>query len=431
MNSMRCEAAPHWGRGEIDEIPGVCPRQSTWSSRRGVIACLSVMLGLLLVPAQATAATQEGEDAASVQEEDDQGEGQLDEGLTEPGRRAIEELSQQELEDQGFVFESTITQRERAHATVFAMTAGAVVPGAGHWHLDDSRTALALVATEISALALLSTGAFLSLSPTGRPAIDDRRREMFFLGTGLLGTRRIVDIVGTAYRDELGIPRSTSRRVGWGVQAGYEYLRPPDLSMRHLSSVGGVFRTRHMSLEAGTAQELGWGMSDYHAEGRWFPLVGTDPTNRFGVGLRGRFLHYRLDEPFQRADAAFFVEGAFNMGRLFTHLDQMEGGMLVGYGVEGRRRIDDEQDDQWTPLTQEATLIPMRMYLAFNFIDPLRLEVSLQRGMRHWLEPVPSRIGVPSLDVTYRSADRLDLLFSSIFGTGTGVGAGLRFWFGE
>lgn len=376
--------------------------------------------------------TSERPGAESVHSDDDNEESEEEElrggSLVERERRSLAEMSRTELEEQGFVFEDTLTQRERAHATVFAMTAGAVVPGAGHWHLDDSRTGLALVVVDVSALALLSAGGVLALRPTGYRGIDERRRELWFLGTGLLATSWLTDIVGTAYRDELGIPTSTRRDVGWGVTTGYEYLRPPELTMRHLATVSAGLRTRHLEFEAGTAQELGWGMSDYRVEGRWFPLVGTDRTNRLGVGVEGRFLHYRLDEPFQRADLVVTLDMAFNMGRLFAHLDQMEAGLSVGYGVEGRRWLD---DDEWTPMGRKGALIPMRMHLAFNVTDPLRLEMAMQRGTRHWLEPEPSRVGVPEISMSYRSADRFDLLFTAIFGRGSGVEAGLRFWFGE
>lgn len=401
---------------------------------RWPIAALIAMAFVGIAPLDAKAATEsESVAAASVDADEDDEDSEEDDtregALADPGRRSLDQMSRAELEERGFVFEDTLTQRERAHATVFAMTAGAVVPGAGHWHMDDSRTAFALLAVDLSALALLSAGTFLALRPTGYRAIDDRRREMWFLGTGLLASSWMTDIVGTAYRDELGIPTSTRRDVGWGLTVGYEYLRPPDLTLRHLSTVSASVHTRHLELEAGTAQELGWGMSDYRVEGRWFPLVGADSTNRLGVGLSGRFVHYRLDEPFQRADLVLKLDMAFNMGRLFTHLDQMEVGLSVGYGIEGRRRLDDEE--RWTPLSREGSLIPMRMHLAFNFTDPLRLEVALQRGMRHWLEPELSRVGIPLISLSYRSADRLDLLFTSMFGRGSGLGAGLRFWFGE
>ncbi len=346
----------------------------------------------------------------------------------EQERRTLEDMSREELEEEGFVFEDTLQERQRAHATLFAMTAGAVVPGAGHWQLDDSRTAISLVVVDATALALITAGTVLAIRPTERPAIDDRRYEMWFAGTGLLGTSWLVDIFGTAYRDDLGIPESTRRQRGWGVGARYEYVRPRELTLRHMWTTELTLRSRHLEGQLGMSQEFGWGMSDYFVEGRWFPLVSRDGRTRLGLQASGRVARYRMDEPFQRIDGVGRLVGELDLGRLIGHLDQMQVGVSIGAGARGERVL---VDDQWPDYEQQALLVPMRMELALNLTDPLRLIVGYERGERNWLEPQASRLGHPTVELRYRSTERIDLHFQSYFGQGTGLGAGLRFWFGE
>lgn len=407
-------------------------RRSTNSAAWKAVLVLMCVGAVVIGPTRGVAFDGEQPDQAEDGDRsngDEADETDADSPVAESPPATLDQMSRSELEEAGFVFEDTVSHRERAHATVFALAAGAVVPGAGHWHLDDSTTALGLVVADVSALTLLAGGTFLALRPTGSDVIDDRRHELWFLGAGLLGSTWMLDIIGTAYRDDLGIPDSTRRRTGWGVEARYEYQRPPDLSMRHLSSLEANFRSRQLELDVQTAQELGWGMSDYRAGARWFPVVGTNEVNRVGLELSGRLVQYRLDDPFRRLDVVASLEASFNMGRLFAHLDEMEAGFSAGYGLSARRTMDDQ--DRWMDWRRQADLIPMRMYLALNLTEPLRFEAAFERGARDWIELQPTRVGIPVFELTYRSADRVDLRFFSAFGNGTALGSGLRFWFGE
>ena len=382
-----------------------------WRNRWGTAAAATMAMVVVLWITAGEAVAQEG---ASIEWGDE--------------RQRLEDKSREELEEEGFEFEDIFEERERAYATLFAMTAGVVVPGAGHWQLEDSRTGLSLVALDLSALALITAGTVLSLKPTERAVIDDRRYELWFGGMGLLGTSWLIDIFGTAYRDDLGIPSSTRRQAGLGVEARYEFVRPRDLTLRHMWTTEAQFRSRSLEGELGTSQEFGWGMSDYFVSGRWFPQVSRDGQTRLGLGVSGRMARYRIDLPFQRADGAVHAGGDLNLGRLVSHLEEMHLGLRIGVGMRGQR---DQDQEVWSNWREEAWLVPMRLELALNVTDPLRLTVGFERGHRDWLEPQASRVGHPTVEVRYRSTERVDLHFQSYFGQGTGLGAGVRFWFGE
>lgn len=346
----------------------------------------------------------------------------------EAGRQSLEEMSREQLQEQGFVFENTLTQRERAHATLFALTAGAIVPGAGHWHLDDSSTAATLMVVDAAALTLIGSAFFLSVRPRGRSKLDDRRYDLGYLGAGLLGTSWLIDIFGTAYRDELGIPTSTRRHHGVGVAMGYQYWRPAGLSMRHVADVEVTARGRHIELKGRTAQELGIGMSDYELTGRWFPFVGTTPETRAGFGLSGRYRSYRFDESFRRAEVGGRLRGSLNLGRLVGHLDQMtlgaSTGLVLRTASQGRGSVR-EGSSRW--------FVPAELFLGLNLTDQLRVRGRWERSTDHWLETFDrlGPVGVGTCEVSYRSTDRLDLQFFTSFGHGVGIGAGLRGWFTE
>ena len=400
----------------------------------GRIACLVIALamGILWLPFESSAgepAGQEPDIEAEEAPEEQRSGSLLDEVLEAPALQSLEAMSREELEAQGFIFEETVTQTARAHATVFALTAGSVVSGAGHWHLDDSRTALTLLGMDLLAVSLIVGGIALRVNPTGRPAIDDRRREMWFFGSGLWGLSWLIDIFGTAYRDELGIPASTRRDVGWGVATRYEYWRPQDLSLRHLATTELNLRSRHFEGEARSSQELGWGMSDYEVTGRWFPFVGSRPDTRLGISTSGRMLRYRLDEPFQRHEATAKIQASLNLGQLYNHLEEMTIGVSAGLLVRGYRFLDDT--DQWTPLQYAGTGLPMRLHLALNLTDQLRLKMEYKRATGSWAEHGPDPIGIPVIYLFYRSTDRIDLQVFSALGNSPGFGAGIQLWFGE
>lgn len=348
----------------------------------------------------------------------------------EPGRRRLEQMSRSELEEQGFVFEDTLTERERAHATLFAMTAGAILPGAGHWHLEDRNTAMTLVGVDLTALGLIGAGIFLAVRPLERPLIDNRRHELWYLGTGLLATSWLIDIFGTAYRDELGIPASTRRSAGYGAMLKYHYWQPRDRSMRHVTSAVISARSPELELQARTSQELGLGMSDYEIDARWFPFVGTTTDTRAGVGVSGRYHRYRLDDPHRRAEFSAQIHTSLNLGRISGHLDRMTAGIDAGVTLRGHHQIEVGQPDR--PLfSSPVWRAPIKMFLELNLTDQLRLRSTYQRGTTHWLGLQESAIGIPSAQLTYRSTDRVDLKFFAAGGEGFGLGAGIQGWFGE
>lgn len=344
-------------------------------------------------------------------------------------RRDLIGFSREELQEAGFLFEDTTRDQQRANATLFALLAGPIVHGAGHWQLDDRRTALFLLTMEVVGLSLIGAGTALALNPTGMPAFDERRRELWFIGVSTLGLSWMIDIFGTAYRDDLGIPRSSARNIGWGGGLGYEYWRPRDLSLRHLTTATLGMKGEALQIEGRTSQELGYGMSDYEMKGGWTFLRGTDSLTSLGVELSGRYVQYRLDDPFERFDTTFQVRGSFNLGRFFAHLDQFKAGAAFGVGVRGYRFL--QLDDQMGALIYGGWYLPFQVFLGLNLTNQLRMDLSFSRWQGDWLERSRNRLGIPQLGLTYRSTDRLDLEFFLAFGDGVSLGAGLKFWVGD
>lgn len=367
-------------------------------------------------------------DSADTHEQSEQVE-QADE-LDGPGRRPRDSMSRVELKEAGFVFEDMLDLQARAQATLFAMTAGAVIHGAGHWQLGDRRTALALLGMEAAGITMIAGGLILAINPSGLPALDERRRELWHLGIGVVAMSWLIDVFGTAYHDDLGIPRATAREIGWGAGINYEYWRPKNLSLRHAAAAHVAAKTRRLHLHLQSTQELGYGMSDYALTGRWFPLVGSSPQTRLGLEISPRYLQYRLDEPFERGQLTLSLIGALDLGRFFPHLDQMSAGFELGLGAR-MYRFPTPDDDVWTPWRYGGWFLPLRLFLALNLTEALRLQVAFERQQGKWLEQKPSRIGVPVLELSYRSTQRLDLTFFFALGDGAALGAGLTFWLGE
>lgn len=376
--------------------------------------------------------------AAAETDEDGMEQGQIVEsprfdddrpGGDDRERRSLQSMSRSELEEAGFSFEDPLEQQHRAHATVFALLPGTLLTGAGHWHMDDSQTALRLLSADLVALALLTGGLVLALRPTGLTALDERRRDLWFLGAGTMGTTWLIDVFGTAYRDDLGIPASTKRTDGWGLALNYRYWRPRELSLRHVAEANLVGEGRRLAGELRTAQELGLGMSDYEASGTWFPFIGLARETRAGLEVSTRYLQYRLDEPFHRGDVKLRLHLSLDLGRLSSHLERLVVGTHVGVGWRAYRFRDDQ--DRWSPFRYGGWTIPLRTFLALNLTEQLRLEAGFERGEGDWLEANPRILGLPTLELAYGSTERIDLRFFARGGHGLSLGAGMLVWFGE
>lgn len=347
----------------------------------------------------------------------------------ESERRSLDELSREELEELGFVFEDILTERERAHATIFGMTAGIVVPGAAHWFLDDTPTALALAGNDLIGWTLLASGVGLALNPTGHRRLDDARHDLWFGGIGMLGASWLIDVFGSAYRDDLGIPQSTRREAGYGAGLSYRYWQPAGVDLRHMVAADVGVRGRNYDIEVSIGQGLDMGMSDLGAVVQWFPLVGPSPTTRLGVEMSGRYRWMDFDVSRRRGDAAAMVRGSVDLGRFSPHLDQL----TVGAAAGGRLPVIRATDEQGRPGDHRIGRwrVPLEMSMALNLTDQLRFDISWERNTGHWLQRSSGQLGVPGFGLDYRSTDHLDLRFFGAFGNGVGFGAGLRAWFGE
>ncbi|TXD39427.1 hypothetical protein FRC98_03255 [Lujinxingia vulgaris] len=371
--------------------------------------------------------------SAAAAQRDDAQEAPADAIAPEAERgRSLDGRTREELEARGFEFVSTVEQRRRAHATLLAASAGLVLHGVGHWHLQEPSTAYFLAGAELVGLTTIAGGAVLKLRPTGNPQLDQFSNELLFLGIATLGSSWLIDVLGTAYHDKLGVPTSTRRDHGLGLHLGYEYIRPENLSLRHVAAAQAYWRRRAYDLDLRVAQELGLGMSDYQLRGVWRPWVAAAAQTSVGVALQGGIIQYRLDLPYERARVALSAVGSINLGRLFPHLDQMtltaEAGVAVrtfrfAPGSAGATGTEGWRWGGWG--------VPLKVELGLNLTEELRFLAALERGQGDWMLTSNSRIGVPVFHILYRSARRLDLRFFAAFGDGVSAGAGLAFWLGE
>ncbi|RVU48458.1 hypothetical protein EA187_03210 [Lujinxingia sediminis] len=346
--------------------------------------------------------------------------------------KSLEGRTREELEAQGFEFVSTVEQRRRAHATLLAASAGLILHGVGHWHLKEPSTAYFLAGAELVGLTTIAGGIVLNLRPTGNARLDQFSNELLFLGIATLGSSWFIDVLGTAFHDELGVPSSTRRDHGLGLHLGYEYIRPDNLSMRHVAAAQAYWRRRNYDLDLRVAQELGLGMSDYKLRGVWRPWVAAAAQTSVGVALQSGLVQYRLDLPYERARVALSAVGTINLGRLFPHLDQMTLSAEAGLAVRTFRFAPGSAGASGTEGWRWGGWgVPLKVELGLNLTEELRFLAALERGQGDWILTSNSRIGVPVFHILYRSARRLDLRFFAAFGDGVSAGAGLAFWLGE
>ncbi|MFU8803077.1 MAG: hypothetical protein ACNA8W_04630 [Bradymonadaceae bacterium] len=211
-------------------------------------------------------------------------------------RKSLTVMTREELSEDGFVFGDDLGRGSRARAIVLAATAGLVVHGVGHWYVNDRQTALVLMGMQGLSMAMLGTalGGYLwgQDNAWGSSRVIS---PLILVGGGLFVLSYLIDVVGTIYSDELGLPENTHRTRGISVVARYTYIKPDHVFLRH-------FLLGEVRLDLGrfygatrTLQEVGLDLSTYGATVGWRPWQGTLPLTHVFMEVDSDYLVQRAD----------------------------------------------------------------------------------------------------------------------------------------
>ncbi len=223
------------------------------------------------------------------------------------------------------------------------MVPGLVVHGAGHFVLDEKRTARNLLIMEGIGVGLLAVGG-LTVFFTGAsryfaaPAISAT-----MAGGGLLASSAFGDLYGTISRDGDAVTARLRPPVSWETELGYRRVHDPqfaytDFLVERVSHQVGAFRfspSGWFSTRGDTAR--------YRLEGQYRVLGATafeTPVDASFLDVTLGFVHQRhRPERFTKGSAELSLDGRYDLGRLGRTLRGSFVELGVGYAL-GRLDYD-------------------------------------------------------------------------------------------
>lgn len=231
----------------------------------------------------------------------------------------------------------------RPLAVTSAVVPGLIVHGAGHYVLDEKRTARNLLIMEGVGFGLTAVGG-LTVFFTGAsryfiaPAIT-----AVMTGGGLIATGYFADIYGTANRDGGAVTARLRAPVAWETELGYRRVYDPQFAYRdflveRVSHQIGAFRfspSGWFSTRGDTAR--------YRLEGQYRVLgatAGQTPSDASFLDVTLGFVHQRhRPERFTKGSAELAVDVRYDLGRLGRTLRGSFVDLGTGYAL-GRMDYD-------------------------------------------------------------------------------------------
>ncbi|MBA2663723.1 MAG: hypothetical protein H0U74_15660 [Bradymonadaceae bacterium] len=381
------------------------------------LVCALMIIGLLM-PWAATAQSQPQADDDSPDNVQPEPEPAIDDS-----RKPLSQFSRQDLLAAGFVFDDASQAQSRALGTLLASTAGLALRGIGHWYIDDQRTAIILLATQGTA-ALLVGSALAARHWGDSPAFA---APMLYLGSGLFLLSYFVDVLGTAYSDELGLPPNSFANRTLGISTRYNFIDSRSHEILHVLSAEVIADLGRVYARAQTAQEIALEMSLYGGTLGWRPWRGASPMTAAMLEVNASFAQWRSAADYERLDLGAHVGGSLDLGDVFHHLDNFALGFSVGLGQRFYGLTGNGQQDQrkWS---RSLSYLPMELFAHLNLTDSLNARFAYSRSKSHFLQTTQDVIGVSSLEFVYSSTNRLDLALRGELGSGFGISAALTLW---
>ena len=373
----------------------------------------------------------EGDELLKTEEDDAQ---RRDRPLEQP----IKGMSDAELREAGFVFGDAQDSRVRSTATLLALFPGSLAHGIGHWYMGDRRAAIILAAMETMGLGLF-LGAGLSPVVYGADfGASSATRHLMYLGAGLFAASYVLDVVGTIQgADPLLFkhPSDAPRKASVGLK--YGYLELGELPIRNVLLADAVGDLGAGYVELRTLQDVGLTLSTYGATLGARPWRHPElPGARLELEVDAEWMQWRQRGRFERVTVAGLVGGSLDLGFLSKTMQRVALGLKTGYlhqwfALPAPTRFNplepEPEPSQWS---HDAAGLPFMMWVQFDLSRRTRMRMEYTRRDGALLHDGSPALGVPAMQINYRSTANLDIEARADWGSGLGLWAGLRIWAG-
>lgn len=311
-------------------------------------------------------------------------------------------------------------------ATLLALGPGLVVHGLGHFSIDEDRTGVILMLTELTALLLLVGGAVIDSATNDSASVAAATDAMTHAGLILFVGSWIVDIIGGLTGTVPFDPDST-RVEGSVFGVAYRYTDSPLDTFRHhlvarLSiDLGWLYIRPLVDLEAqldARRVELDLGTRI---------IRGQDPHEHIALGLMARRFENRPDG-YAVSGLMAYTWAKGDLGHFMRTLRGVYVAARAGYGIDGYQFSD--RTDSVPALFAETDFVDTRLViqsgLGFNTGERTHLLALWSQDTVGDIPPDPG-LGQLQLNLQHRYLDTLDIEVDFVFGDGFAVWLGLGY----
>lgn len=342
--------------------------------------------------------------------------------------KPLEEMSVEEAKQAGFIFGDQKLEDSRATAIFMAATAGLLLHGAGHWYVDESNTALYLVIAEGVSLGIIGSAFLWRWLSDASSASQVYFGPALYTGLGLFAMSYLLDLIGTA---QLGMLDNTRRTRGISVEADYQYLGLEELSSGSLQllSASTTFDFGALYFGGRTDQDISFETALYGATLGGRPWRGPFTHDFVFAEAQGEWLNYGGIGRFRRLSGQVRAGVSFELGHWLSHLRRVALGASIGYGrhwyalpVASSRQLEH---------AISVSYIPVETFLHVNLTERLNARMAYEYRQGDFIQTARPGLGLASLELLYRSTNRLDLVVRGQLSGGFSLSGGLRLWLWE
>lgn len=331
----------------------------------------------------------------------------------------LEELDLEQARARGFDFGDDQDDRAGGGASLTAVTAGAVVHGAGHFAAGNARAGWWLAGSQAAGAGLLTAGILgTNRSRGGGPF--GMARIAGVIGAGLLGAGYLADIAGTlpTDRERRGLPRNDSLHREFELEAGYRFRRTEGSPLSHFAHARAAIDGGFWSVSARTEHELQLAASSVGLEATLDPAVSRSRLTRPTLVVGGDYLYSGETGEFRRWSAFALAGGSVDLGLISPGLSEFAVGALVG----GERSWLD-----WGRGTYADWVPSARVFSHFNLGRRLHTRVSYRLDTNDWLAADRNLAGIGEVSLRFDTDGPFDLRLGGMLGGGIGITTALQY----
>ncbi len=329
----------------------------------------------------------------------------------------------EELAQQGWLFRADPGTPGSLRGGIVALTAGALVRGAGHLSVGDRRTGLGLLLAEPVGIGLVAGGAVLARAGEA-DRFEPVGNALAVAGASLLAATWATDVLGAFKGGGSDLPQNTASQGGFAIELFYTTAQPASRESGNVLVVGAPLVLDRVAvrprLEANTTLDyrqltLGAG---------WRQPIGRRRDSSLELRAEGIEQYTRSAEA-GRTAVGGAAELQLDLGAVFPHVRGLVWTNAIGvlldapyFDFEGRRRLQ---------RANQRVLVPVEARLSVNVSRAVNGQVGYRHRRDLLVGGLGRALGVFDLRVGLVPRNRLGFEVAVEQGARTRIWLGVRY----